>query len=61
MWKVIYVTSNAQLAEKIQQRLTEDGFLVQLKTRLAKEIEIRVPASEVQEAQEMLNIFLHQS
>ncbi|MZQ84987.1 glutamate decarboxylase [Paenibacillus sp. 5J-6] len=61
MWTVIYIAPTARIAERIKQRLTEEGFLVQVRgISLSKnQFEIVVPAGEVEEVQEVLNSILH--
>ncbi|NOV01253.1 glutamate decarboxylase [Paenibacillus planticolens] len=62
MWTVIYIAPTAKIAERIKQRLTEEGFLVQVRgiSSLSKnQFEIVVPAGEVEEVQEVLNSILH--
>ena len=34
MWTVIYIAPTAKIAERIKQRLTEEGFLVQVTEHL---------------------------
>ncbi len=60
MWKVIYISPSAKMAQKIQEKLTEEGFLVKIRqTSVAKQYEILVPESEIDEIQEVLNSILH--
>ncbi|RTE09250.1 glutamate decarboxylase [Paenibacillus whitsoniae] len=61
MWTVIYIAPTAKIAERIKQRLTDEGFLVQVRgISLSKnQFEIVVPAGEVEEVQEVLNSILH--
>ncbi|MFC5451955.1 glutamate decarboxylase [Paenibacillus aestuarii] len=61
MWTVIYIAPTAKIADRIKQRLTEEGFLVQVRgISLSKnQFEILVPAGEVEEVQEVLNTILH--
>lgn len=61
MWTVIYIASSSKLAERIQEKLTAEGFLVKLRqTNLAKQqFEILVPEAELDEVQEVLNTILH--
>ncbi len=58
MWKVIYVTHAEKLARRIEAALTAEGFLAQVRSSISKQYEIQVPASEVQDAQEVLNRIL---
>lgn len=61
MWTVIYIAPSAKVAERIKQKLTEEGFLVQIRAiNLSKnQFEILVPAGELEEVQEVLNSILH--
>lgn len=61
MWTVIYIAPTAKIAERIKQRLTEEGFLVQVRgiSMSKNQFEIVVPAGEVEEVQEVLNSILH--
>lgn len=61
MWTVIYIAPTAKIAERIKQRLTEEGFLVQVRSinMTKNQFEIVVPAGEVEEVQEVLNSILH--
>jgi flavodoxin len=61
MWTVIYIAPTAKIAERIQKRLEEEGFLVKVRsTNLSKQqFEILVPEGEVDEVQEILNTTLH--
>ena len=49
MWKTIYIAHTEEQAQKIKQMLTENGFLVQLKSaggKHNKAYEICLPVSE---------------
>ncbi|MEI7024775.1 glutamate decarboxylase [Paenibacillus sp. y28] len=61
MWTVIYIAPTTRIAERIKQKLTEEGFLVQTRpVSMSKhQFEILVPKGEVQEVQEVLNAILH--
>ncbi|XEC96462.1 glutamate decarboxylase [Paenibacillus tarimensis] len=61
MWTVIYIAPTARIAETINKRLTEEGFLVQVRPiNLSKQqFEILVPSGELEEVQEVLNSILH--
>ncbi|WP_232698897.1 glutamate decarboxylase [Brevibacillus daliensis] len=60
MWTVIYIAPSAKIAERIQHRLTSEGFLVKVReTRVSKQYEIVVPESELSEVQEILGTILH--
>lgn len=61
MWTVVYIAPNKKEAEKLEKRLTAEGFLVKLRpigpqqASNACSIEILVPESEVDEALEIIN------
>ncbi|WP_411503697.1 glutamate decarboxylase [Brevibacillus centrosporus] len=60
MWTVIYIAPIARIAERIQQRLTDEGFLVKVReAKVSKQYEILVPEGELQEVQEVLATILH--
>jgi ribosomal protein S8 len=61
MWTVIYIAPTSKIAERIKQKLTEEGFLVRIRAiNLTKnQFEILVPAGELEEVQEVLNSILH--
>ncbi len=61
MWKVIYIAPTAKIAERIKDKLTEEGFLVQIRPiSLSKQqYEIVVPEGELEDVQEVLNSILH--
>lgn len=61
MWTVIYIAPTFKISEKIKEKLTSEGFLVQVKAiNLAKQqYEILVPEGELEEVQEVLNSILH--
>ena len=53
MWKTIYIAHTEEQANKIKQLLTENGFLVQLKSsggKHNKAYEICLPVSEAEDA-----------
>ena len=57
MWKTIYIAHTEEQAKKIKQMLTENGFLVQLKSaggKHNKAYEICLPVSEAEDAYEGL-------
>ena len=57
MWKTIYIAHTEEQAKKIKQMLTENGFLVQLKSaggKHNKANEICLPVSEAEDAYEVL-------
>lgn len=60
MWTVIYIAPSARIAERIQQRLTDEGFLVKVReAKVSKQFEILVPEGELHEVQEVLGTILH--
>ena len=61
MWTVIYIAPSSKVAERIKQRLTDEGFLVQIRpTGVSKnQFELLVPEGELDEVQEVLNLILH--
>lgn len=61
MWTVIYIAPTAKISETIRKRLTEEGFLVQVRpVNLSRQqYEILVPSAELEEVQEVLNDILH--
>lgn len=62
MWTVIYIAPTEKIAERIKSKLTEEGFLVQVRSvNLTKnQYEILVPEGELQDVQEVLNSILPQ-
>lgn len=61
MWTVIYIAPSEKAAERIKQRLEEEGFLVKIRpSGVSKQYEVLVPASEVREVQEVLSAILHE-
>jgi hypothetical protein len=59
VWTVIYIAPSPKIAEHIQKRLTDEGFLVKVReAKVSKQYEILVPASEVQEVQVILGEIL---
>jgi hypothetical protein len=61
VWTVIYIAPTAKIAERINEKLTEEGFLVQVRAiNLANnQFEILVPEGELEDVQEVLNAILH--
>jgi hypothetical protein len=61
MWTVIYIAPTAKIAERIRQKLTDEGFLVQVRPiNLTKQqFEILVPEGELNDVQEVLSAILH--
>lgn len=61
MWTVIYIAPSEKAAERIKQRLEEEGFLVKIRSSgVSKQYEVLVPGSEVREVQEVLSAILHE-
>lgn len=62
MWTVIYIAPTEKIADRIKTKLTEEGFLVQVRAiNLTKnQYEILVPEGELQDVQEVLNAILPQ-
>lgn len=62
MWTVIYIAPTEKIADRIKSKLTEEGFLVQVRAiNLTKnQFEILVPEGELQDVQEVLNSILPQ-
>lgn len=62
MWSVVYIANNDKMAEKIKDKLSTEGFMVQLR-ELSKnpqkkgQVEILVPRSEAQDVVEFLSEF----
>ncbi|HHY76846.1 MAG TPA: glutamate decarboxylase [Firmicutes bacterium] len=60
MWKVVYVASGWNEAERLKEHLAANGLLVMLRAcgcdgdKLAKNVELMVPESEVTEAHSIL-------
>lgn len=57
MWKTIYIAATESQAEGIRKMLSENGFLIKLKTtggKHNKAYEICVPVSEAEDAYEVL-------
>ncbi|MDB5083906.1 MAG: glutamate decarboxylase [Bacilli bacterium] len=61
MWTVIYIATSSKIADSIDARLTEEGFLVKQRqtATLKPQYEILVPESELDEVQEVLKEILH--
>jgi hypothetical protein len=56
MWTVIYVAPTAKIAERIQDKLTAEGFLVKIRqVGESRQYEILVPQGELEEVQDVLN------
>jgi hypothetical protein len=59
MWTVIYIAPSAKMAERIQDKLTAEGFLVKIRqVSVSKQYEVLVPKTELGEIQEILNSIL---
>jgi hypothetical protein len=63
MWTVIYIAPTAKIADMIKEKMTEEGFLVQVRaiSMTKNQFEILVPEGELEEAQEVLNSILHRA
>jgi menaquinone-dependent protoporphyrinogen IX oxidase len=61
MWTVIYIAPTSKIAERIKQKLTEEGFLVQVRPVNVsnQQYEILVPEGELEDVQEVLSSILH--
>lgn len=61
MWTVIYITPDAQKAERIQDDLSDEGFIVKIRQAqtVGGQYEILVPESEVEEVQHVIGAILH--
>jgi ribosomal protein S8 len=60
MWTVIYIAPSSKIAEKIQDRLAEEGFLVKVRpSQHGNHFEILVPEGELEEVKETLSSILH--
>lgn len=61
MWTVIYIAPSVKKAERIQDKLSEEGFMVKIRqAKTAREqYEILVPEAEVEEVQHILGPILH--
>lgn len=57
MWTVIYIAPSKETAERMEQKLSEEGFLVKIRpSSLSKnQYEILVPEGELDDVQEILN------
>ncbi len=64
MWTVVYIAPNKNRAEQLEEALISEGLLVNLRgvvnesENFSRAIEILVPESEVEEAQEIINSIL---
>jgi hypothetical protein len=61
MWTVIYIAPSKETAERMEQKLSEEGFLVKIRpSSLSKnQYEILVPEGELDDVQEILNSILN--
>lgn len=61
MWTVVYISANRVMAEQLKSLLTEEGLLVMLRPvgiphlGDSAPVEVLVPESEAEEAQEIIN------
>ncbi len=61
MWTVVYIAPNSFTAEKLRERLSQEGVLVTLRTvgssqfGESKSVEILVPEAEIEEAHEIIS------
>ncbi|MCL2766320.1 MAG: glutamate decarboxylase [Peptococcaceae bacterium] len=61
MWTVVYIAPSQKEADKLEKRLSSEGFLVKLhaigaiQSGVASSIEVLVPESEVDEVMEVIN------
>lgn len=59
MWTVIYIAPSMKIAEKIQDRLADEGFLCKVRqSQHGKQFEILVPEAEIDEIKETLSSIL---
>lgn len=59
MWTVIYITSSRELADKVHQQLSLEGFLVKIqKSKVIQQYEILVPKTELKEVREVLTTII---
>lgn len=59
MWTVIYIAPSMKMAEKIQERLVAEGFLVKISpSKFGKQFEILVPEGELDEVKEAISSVL---
>jgi hypothetical protein len=60
MWTVIYITPSVKIADRIQHKLSEEGFLVKIQQdTVSNHYEVLVPESELDEIQEILSTMFH--
>ncbi|WP_025028378.1 hypothetical protein [Caldalkalibacillus mannanilyticus] len=59
MWTIIYIAPSVKIAERIQDRLSDEGFLVKVRpSQHGKQFEILVPEGELEEVKEALSSIL---
>ena len=57
MWKAIHIAASREQADKLGERLTEEGFLIRVKAVACGEdevFEIQVPEAESEDAQAVI-------
>ena len=61
MWTVIYIAPTLKIAERIKEKLSDEGFLVQVRpiNLSNQQYEILVPEGELEDVQEVLSTILH--
>lgn len=61
MWTVIYIAPSTEKAERIQDQLSKEGFMVKVRqaNTAREQYEILVPETEVEEVQDVLGPILH--
>lgn len=61
MWTAIYIAPNLKKAERIQDKLSDEGFMVKIRqaSTAREQYEILVPEAEVEEIQHIIAPFLH--
>lgn len=61
MWTVIYIAPTKAKAERMEQRLSEEGFMVKIRpSSLSKyQYEILVPEGELDDMEEIINSILN--
>lgn len=61
MWTVIYIAPSKGKAERMEQKLSQEGFLVKIRpSSLSKQqYEILVPEGELDDVQEILSSILN--
>jgi capsular polysaccharide biosynthesis protein len=63
LWTVVYIAPSKSRAQKLKNALSKEGLLVSLRgissnPKSTKAVEVSVPESEVEEAQEIINNIL---